>query len=407
MPTFQYTTISESAGRSLTIDAPDRASAVRALTSRGQAPSSIVEVKDGADAKNTRATSGFSFKRTMSRSEMASFMRELAIAVSAGLPLVPALKTIARQGRTESQRAMLESIIDDVEHGAALSEAFERIGKPFTELIINLVAAGEAAGRLEEILNQTASLLDRDLKLRRSVVSALVYPAIVATLIVIAVIVVVTVIVPRILKSVEGQLAVLPFPTRVVQGVAFFFAEYWWLALLMLAGSIWGAARLYNTPGPRLAIDRFLLAVPMLGKALRDVAVARFTRTFGTLAAAGLPVLTCLKLTKGTLGNKALERTTETIATDVAQGATIAEPMEDSGDFPPLLIQIVSLGERTGKLDEMLIHAADAFDQKVEQSIKIVTTILPPMLIMLLAGVVGFVVLAVMLPLIELQESIG
>jgi len=145
----------------------------------------------------------------------------------------------------------------------------------------------------------------------------------------------------------------------------------------------------------------------VLGKALRDVAVARFTRTFGTLAAAGLPVLMCLKLTKGTLGNKALERTTETIATDVAQGATIAEPMENSGDFPPLLIQIVSLGERTGKLDEMLIHAADAFDQKVEQSIKIVTTILPPMLIMLLAGVVGFVVLAVMLPLIELQESIG
>jgi len=316
-------------------------------------------------------------------------------------------KRVLLQVGCEERIDQAEAIIEDVEHGSSLSEAFRRIGKPFTELIINLVSAGEAAGRLDEILDQTAALLDRDLKLRRSVVSALVYPAIVASLIVIAVIIVVTVIVPRILKSVEGQLVVLPFPTRVVQGVAVFFADYWWLAILALAGSLYAAARLYSTPGPRLSFDRALLGIPVLGKALRDVAVARFTRTFGTLAAAGLPVLSALRLTKGTLGNKSLELSIESIAQDVSEGATIAEPMESSGDFPPLLIQIVSLGERTGKLDEMLLHAADAFDRKVEQSITVVTTVLPPLLIMLLAGVVGFVVLAVMLPLIELQESIG
>jgi type II secretory pathway component PulF len=260
---------------------------------------------------------------------------------------------------------------------------------------------------LDEVLEQTAALLDRDLKLKRSVIGALVYPAIVTGLIVVAIIVVVAVIVPRILKSVEGQLATLPMPTRVVQDVAYFFTDFWWLATLLVALGLYGAKRLYEAPGPRLAIDRFMLRVPILGKTLRDVAVARFTRTFGTLAGAGLPVLTCLNLTKGTLGNKALEKTTESIASDVSEGTTIAEPMERTGDFPPLLIQIVSLGERTGRLDEMLIHAADAFDRKVEQSIKVVTTILPPMLIMILACVVGFVVLAVMLPLIELQESIG
>jgi len=394
------------AGGAMTIDAPDRASALRALSSRGLTPSSIESVEAVAPSKRAGAQS-FTLVRTMSRAEIASFMRELSIAVSAGLPLIQSLRTIARQGRTDAQTKMLEAIIEDVEHGSSLSEAFRRIGKPFTELIINLVSAGEAAGRLDEILDQTAALLDRDLKLRRSVVSALVYPAIVASLIVIAVIIVVTVIVPRILKSVEGQLVVLPFPTRVVQGVAVFFADYWWLAILALAGSLYAAARLYSTPGPRLSFDRALLGIPVLGKALRDVAVARFTRTFGTLAAAGLPVLTALRLTKGTLGNKSLELSIESIAQDVSEGATIAEPMDASGDFPPLLIQIVSLGERTGKLDEMLLHAADAFDRKVEQSITVVTTVLPPLLIMLLAGVVGFVVLAVMLPLIELQESIG
>jgi type II secretory pathway component PulF len=228
---------------------------------------------------------------------------------------------------------------------------------------------------------------------------------ILAGLVCIAVVVIVTFIVPNVLKSLPKG-AELPLPTRIVQGAAGFVATYWWLVLLMAAGALWGWTKLYAMPEFRMSFDRGLLKSPVLGRLLRDVAVARFTRTLGTLTAAGVPILQALRITKGTLGNRAMERVVDEVCEQVAAGRTIADPMERSGYFPPMLVQIVNLGERSGRLDEMLAQAAGAFEEKTETSVKLFTTALPPILVVGLAVVVGFVVLSILLPLLQAQEAL-
>ncbi len=413
MPTYQYQSMKPSEAGAATIEAPDRASAVRALVSRGITPTKVELVgRGGAKTKAVGAAggSGFSLRlgnSPMNRSEMASFIGELATAVQAGLPIVPALKTIAGQGRNEAQKQMLDTIIHDVERGRSLADSMRAFGRPFTDLVTNLVQAGEVSGRLGEVLGQAAVLLDRDLKLRRSLVSALMYPAILTTFIVIAIIVLVTFIVPNIMDSVNLPPDQLPMPTIVVMGVAGFMASFWWLIGLAIGFGLYFASRAMRTPSTRLKIDTVLVETPVLGRLLRDIAVARFTRTFGTLAGAGLPVIASLKITKGTLGNKALEGVMDRVCDEVSHGRTISEPLEKSGYFPALLIQLMNLGEKTGTLDEMLLRAADAFEERTQASVKLFTQVLPPLLIVVLAGVVGFVILAVMLPLIEMQNAIS
>jgi type II secretory pathway component PulF len=341
----------------------------------------------------------------MSRAEMASMIRELAVALSAGLPLVQALRTIARQGRAPRQREMLRSIIEQVESGKSLADAMAAWGSPFQDLTINLTRAGEASGRLGEVLTHAAELLDKDLKLRRSIMGATLYPLIILALVVVAVIVVVTVIVPGILRQLSGASADLPLPTIIVKGFADFFAGYWFVIIPALAVGVLAAHRYYKTPQGRLNVDTRLLRVPVLGRLLRDVAVARFTRTLGTLTSAGVPIVQALRITRGTLGNVAMERVIDDVVEQVSAGKTIAEPMEKSGYFPPMLVQIVNLGERSGRLDEMLTQAAHAFEEKTEQSVKLFTTALPPVLVVMLACVVGFVVLAILLALLQVQDA--
>lgn len=414
MPSFRY----QAAGgvTSGTIEASDRATAVRALLQRGVTPTAI-EPAEGFAMLGRAASrptppalpeSEPVFSRaTMSRSEVAAMVRELATAVQAGLPLVQGLRTIARQGHSARQKAMLGTIIEEVEHGRSLADAMAAHQRTFGELTVNLVRAGEASGKLGEVLLQAAELLDKDVKLRRGVLAATLYPMILAGLISVAMIVVVTVIVPKILKPLAGSMVKMPFPTRVVQGTAMFFADYWWLVLPAVAVGFYSIAKLYRDPAVRLWFDGTLLRMPLLGPVMRDVAVSRFTRTLGTLVNAGIPALTSLRVTKGTLGNKAMEQVIEQVCDQVSSGRTIADPMEQSGLFPPMLVQIVNLGERSGRLDQMLTQAADAFESKTEMSVKLFTTALPPILVVCLAGVVGFVVLAILMPLLQLQESLG
>jgi type II secretory pathway component PulF len=197
-----------------------------------------------------------------------------------------------------------------------------------------------------------------------------------------------------------------------VQAVGEFFGSMWfgflpgWLAVsvMMFVGVI-AARRYYETPQGRLNVDTRLMHTPLLGNLLRDVAVARFTRTLGTLTAAGIPILSALRVTKGTLGNRAMESVIDKVAEQVTAGKTIAEPMEKSGYFPPMLVQVVSLGERSGKLDQMLGNAAKAFEERTEQSVKLFTTALPPILVVVLACVVGFVVMAILLALLQVQDA--
>lgn len=400
MPTFRYSAGSGAA----TIEAPDRASAVRELLRQGVTPTSV----EAAGADTPAASQGrapLTFSRSLSRTETASFVRELATAVHAGLPLVTALRTIARQGRNVVQTRMLEHLIEQVEAGRSLAEAAESWGKPFGDMLVNLIRAGETSGRLPEVLSQAADLLDRDVALRRSIMAATLYPMILLLLIVTAIVVVTVKIVPDILATVSIPPDQLPLPTQIVRGFAMFVTSWWWMILPAILAIVLGSARAYAMPEPRLWVDRTMLRIPVLGRLLRDVAVARFTRTLGTLTSAGIPILTSLQVVKGTLNNRAMEAVVDEVCEQVAAGRTIAEPMERSGYFPPMLVQIVNLGERSGRLDEMLHQSADAFESRTEVSVKLLTTALPPLLVVLMGCAVGFIILSVILPLLQMQEA--
>jgi len=409
MATWACTLAGESA--TSTIEAPDRASAARALISRGQTPLVIEPLAEAGGLVGRATLAGgavrVSSRVAMSRSEMAMFIRELATALIAGLPLTQAMRTLGIQGRSASQRQMIESLVSQVEAGRSLSDAAASWGRPFSELIINLLRAGEVSGKLGEVLLQASDLLDRDLKLRRAILGATLYPIILLVLIVGAVIAVVTIVIPRLLEPLKGQISSLPWPTRVVSGAADLFTGYWWIILPGSALIVTAIVRTYQTPTGRLWIDTRLLRVPALGRLLRDVAVARFTRTLATLTSAGIPILASLKVTKRTLGNAAMERVIDHVCEQVTAGRTLAEPMEKSGLFPPMLIQIINLGERSGRLDEMMHQAARAFEDRTEVSLKLFTTAFPPVLIVIMAGVVGFIVAAVILALLQFQESVS
>jgi type II secretory pathway component PulF len=427
MPTFRYQTLAGSNGSAAAvIEAPDRAAALRQLRVQGVTPTRLETISKreakkehakeaakpstGMQAPAAAAASSFSFSRPgMNRVELSMFIRELATAVQAGLPLVQSLKTIERQIRHAGQKAMVGKIIHEVEHGRSLADACRKVGKPFGELTISLIRGGEASGRLGETLEHLATLLDRDVKIRRMLVSALIYPAILAFMIVIAIVIMILVIVPRILAPFAGKLTTsqLPLPTRVVIGIGDVFGGYWWAILIAVALVLIVFQNAYKRPAGRLSIDRAMLKLPLMGAALRDVAVARFTRTLGTLVSAGLPALTALRVTKATLGNRAMEQVVEQVCEAVSSGKTISEPMEKSGHFPSLLTQIIGLGERSGRLPQMLNQAATVFEERTETRLKVVASILPVAMVLLAACVIGFVMAGVLLPLIQMQDLIG
>ena len=412
MPRFAYSTVGAGPARGAggVIDAPDRGDALRELLRRGETPASLEEVMDRTaprvgEAASEAPRAARLGRVWMKRADLAMLVRELSVALRAGLPLVQAMRTIAKQGRKESHRTLLLSLIEQVEHGKPLSDAFAGWMPPFTDLTVNLARAGEASGKLGEVLGHAATLLDRDVKLRRTLLSATMYPMILAAMVVIAVIIVTTVIVPKILAQVGAQAAVLPWPTRVVQAFAEFFGSYWWLVGGLLIAAVVSFLSYYKTPRGRLAVDDLTLRLPLVGPLVRDVAVARFTRTLATLVNSGIPVVAGLRVTRGTLGNRAMENVIDDVVEQVSAGKTIAEPMEQSGYFPPMLVQIVNLGERSGRLDELLTQAADAFEDKTESSVKVFTAALPPVLVVCLAGVVGFVVLAILMALNAAQDA--
>lgn len=402
MPDYKFQSVTSSGEvRSGVLAGHDRAEVVQQLLGRGETATLVEPLRRRAALSAAVSSSG---PRRISRAEMTAFVRELATAVEAGLPLMQALRTI-RQQASPAAAAILDHLIERVEAGDPLHRAAADWGAPFDDLVVGMLRAADASGRMDEILHQLADLMDRSLELRRELTGALIYPAIIATLIAVSGVVLVTVLVPRLIEPLAAQMT-LPWPTIVVLGAAEFIGA-WWPWLLISAGTIVVLCRTWiKVPENRWRLDRFKLTVPVLGRLLRDVAVARFTRTLGTLASAGLPILEGLRITRDTLGNAALASAVDAVQDQVASGRPLAEPLERSGLFPPLLVQVVNLGERSGRLEEMLLHSADAFDRQVNASLKVFTRALPPLLLIVMAAIACFVLTAILLPLLELQSMV-
>lgn len=431
MRTFRYESLtSDGKPRTGVLTAHDQSDAVRMLLSRGETAVSIaLDTSDGKSRKTPRpsprikprnasaaGSSSFSLgsfglgssKPTLSRAEMATFMRELATALEAGLPLMQSLRTVRKQAPGRAMPVILDHLIERVEAGDPLYKAARDYGPPFDDLILGMLRAADASGEMSEVLHQLSDLLERSVELRREVMGATFYPLLVAILIAASAVVLVTVLVPRLIGPLtEGHGFTLPWPTRVVLNAADFLAAYWMYILgAIVAGLLLWRAWI-RVPLNRLRFDLFLLKVPVLGRLLRDVAVARFTRTLGTLTAAGLPILEALRITQHTLVNKAMEAALDEVQEQVTGGKSLADPLERSGLFPPLLVQVVNLGERSGRLETMLLHAAAAFDRQVNISLKLFTKALPPFLLIIMASFGGFILAAILLPLLELQSLVG
>jgi len=431
MPSFQYQSLTLAGERrSGVLSAMDRGDAVRQLLSRGETAVLVTAADEpngvGVGARGTaparprprtrvgtgagRAAPSVGIRRggrpSIGRSEMASFIRELATALEAGLPLMQSLRTVRRQASGRAMPVILDHLIERVEAGEALHQAAREYGPPFDDMTVGMLRAADASGRMSEVLHQLADLLERSVELRREVLGATLYPMIVAVLIAISATILVTVLVPRLIEPMRDQIRI-PWPTQVLLNIAGFLASGWYWIIIGAVLAWFGWRTWSSVPANRFLVDLYKLRAPVVGKLLRDVAVARFTRTLGTLSSAGLPILESLRITNATLGNTAMMAAIDEVTEKVSAGKSLADPMERSGLFPPLLIQVINLGERSGQLEKMLMHAATAFDRQVNTSIRIFTKVLPPALLIVMALIGGFVLAAILLPLLELQSVVA
>ena len=403
MPSFHYQALSADGGTATgTLVAPDRNVAMRMISAKGETPLEVT-LSDADAAASTRRKS----RPSISRPELADLIRELATALEAGLPLMQALRTVRRQAAHRNMRTILDFIIERVESGVTFHQAAKEYGPPFDDMTTGMLRAADASGRTAEILHQLADLLERSVELRRELVGAIVYPLMIAVLIGASIVVLIVFVLPRVMKPILQANLELPLPTTILMGLSSFVTS-WWLVILAVMLLVWvNCNNWIAKPANRLRFDTATLRIPLVGRLMRDIAVARFTRTLGTLVSAGIPILSALKIVRDTLGTQALMHAIDQVTDKVSTGQSLADPLERSGQFPPLLVQIVNIGERSGRLEQMLLHAAGSFDRQVNNSLKMFTRVLPAVLLVVMALVASFVLAAILLPIIELQKAAG
>ena len=343
----------------------------------------------------------------VSAKELALFTRQFSVMLNAGLPLVQCLEIIANQQVNKIFRSTLHDVRQDVEAGSTLAEAMRQSPKVFDTLFVNMIAAGEAAGILDVILNRLSTFMEKIVKLKRALVSALIYPLIIILVATIIVVVIMLWVVPTFATLFEGLNAPLPLPTRMVILISSMLGQLILPVLLLVVLSVVGLRYAYGTDRGRLIMDRILLAIPVLGGVLQKIAVARFSRTLSTLLASGITILEGLVITARTAGNKLIENALLQARKEVEGGKTLADPLRKFDFFPPMVIQMIGVGEQTGELDQMLEKLADYYEEEADAAIATLLTMLEPIMIVFLGGVIGGIVISMYLPIFTLIRHLS
>ncbi|MDX2194139.1 MAG: type II secretion system F family protein [Gemmatimonadales bacterium] len=334
------------------------------------------------------------------------FTRQFATMINSGLPLVQSLNILAQQSENKLLRDTTKQVVFDVESGQTLADAFSRHPKVFPALYVNMVAAGEAGGILDTILNRLAGFLEKNDQLVRKVKGAMVYPGVIFTVAGGAVAVLLIFVIP-IFQSMFAESGMeLPLPTRIVIGLSSFLRGFWWALIAGAAAIIIGLQRYYATPVGQKKVDGFLLRTPVLGDLIRKSAVSRFTRTLGTLISSGVSILDGLEITAKTAGNRVIQDAVLESRASIAGGETIAGPLEKSGVFPPMVISMISVGEQTGGLDEMLSKIADFYDEEVNVAVGSLLSLMEPIMIVVLGAIVGGMVVSMYLPIFGMMQAV-
>ncbi len=398
MPVFAYqgrTTQGSTAGE---IEAPDRTAAVSELRRKAIL---VTQIKERAGGP-ARAAGVGRFGGKVKDKEMAIFTRQFSTMVDAGLPLVQCLTILAEQSESKTLRTVTSKVAGSVEAGSTLADALRRHPKTFDELYVNLVEVGEAGGILDTVLQRLSVYIEKAAALKRKVKSAMIYPLTIVGVAFIVIIFMLTFVIPTFAKMFTSMGADLPLPTLIVIRLSDFAARFWWLIIGAAIGIVVGIRAYYKTEGGRSLIDALVLKLPVFGTLIRKVAVARFTRTLGTLVSSGVPILEGLRITARTAGNRVVERAVLETRASVTAGKTLAEPLKASTVFPPMVVQMISVGEQTGALDAMLNKIADFYDDEVDTAVSALTALLEPLMIVFLGVVIGGLVIAMYLPIFRL-----
>ena len=339
--------------------------------------------------------------------EIAIFTRQFSVMIDAGLPLVQCLEILGSQQKNRAFQKVLFEVRQDVESGSTLADSLRRHPKVFNDLFCNMIAAGEAGGILDTILQRMSSYIEKRVKLQAAVRSAMIYPVAVITIAVGVVIIILWKVIPTFAALFEGLGAQLPLPTRITIAVSKFLGRYMWLLALLTGAGIFGLFQYHKTYKGKRQIDQIILKLPILGMLMRKIAVARFCRTLGTLLTSGVPILDGLEITARTSGNSIVEDAIMATRKSIEEGKTIAQPLEDTDVFPAMVIQMISVGEQTGALDAMLSKIADFYEDEVDEAVENLMSLLEPAMIVFLGVMIGGIVISMYMPMFSLIGKIS
>jgi len=334
--------------------------------------------------------------------DLAIFTRQLGVMINAGLPLVQSLEILASNQANRSFSRVLTGVRSTVEGGSTLSNAFQRYPRVFDQLYCNMIAAGESGGILEGVLERLSGYIDKAVKLRRAVRSALIYPVSVITIAVGIMVLLLWKVVPSFATLFVGLGVALPLPTRMVIALSNMVARTAWVLIIGTGAAVYGLKRYHRTRSGRLIIDGVILKLPVLGLLMRKIAVARFSRTLGTLITSGVAMLEAMDITARTAGNAVIEEAILKVRKAVGEGRTIVDPLREIGVFPNMVVQMIGVGEQTGALDAMLQKVADFYEEEVDAAVADLLTAMEPMIILVLGVMIGGVVISMYLPLFSL-----
>jgi len=396
MPAFTYTA-RNAAGelKTATVEAANAQAVVAQLRRQRM---TVVKVDENAKPKKISGS--------IKMRDIVIFTRQFSTMINAGLPLVQALDILAKQTENKVLAAATRDIVFDVESGHTVADALAKHPKAFSELYVNMVAAGEAGGILDTILMRLATFMEKNDALVRKVKGAMIYPGVIMSVAVIAISVLLIFVIPVFQNMFAGVGMALPLPTRVVIAASNFLRGYWWAVIAAGVGGSFMFKRYYASSSGKLVIDRLMLRIPVLGDVLRKSAVSRFTRTLGTLISSGVSILDGLEITAKTAGNRVIQDAIMQSRASIAGGDTIAAPLQKSQVFPPMVISMIAVGEQTGGLDEMLSKIADFYDEEVDAAVSNLLSLLEPIMIVFLGVVVGGMVVAMYLPIFDMINAV-
>jgi len=407
MPVYDYTAIDLKGKKtSGIIDAESAMAARQKLRSSKFYPVAINEVRDTGEKISDRALPVGRIFNRIKPSDIAIMTRQLATLVVAGLPLVSAMDTVISQTRSNKFKKILSQVKDAIVEGKSFSEALSPYPYLFSSLYSNMIHAGETSGTLEIVLDRLADIAEKQLALKSRIRSAMTYPIFMSVLGAVILIVLLTYIVPSITTIFSDMNQVLPAPTRILITISDFLKSSWWIILLIIIGAAFGFHRFIHQPKGRMWFDRFTLHLPGIGELAKKLSVIRVTRTLGSLLENGVAMLPALDIVKNVAGNRLISDAIEKGADEVEKGQGLGKALSEGRIFPDLPLQMIQVGEQSGQLEAMLNKVADIFEGEVESSIMNITTLLQPIMLIIMGGIVLFIVLSILLPIFEMNQLI-